>query len=510
MTIDDIRNIIKGGESITLELKKSTGELKDAMHSACALLNTDGGWLIFGITPTTLKIVGQNVTDNTQRELSQALSGLEPAINTSVEYIDVPEYTGQKVIAIHFDAFVWGNEPYTYEGKPYYRVESTTKQMPRSMFEERLKVHRPQFYAWERQKADGIGIDDLNEERIRGAIRLGLDGGRMLESSLTEPIRDVLRKLELLSDGEPNNAAAMLFTNNEKGYYPQFAIQMARFRGTDKDEFIDNQRVSGNFFDLLDTGMAFCFKHLSLSGKITGVRREEHLEIPVPALRETLINALCHRQWEKYNLLIGIAIYDDRVEIFNPGVFPKEITPETIKQQHDSYPYNPIIANVLFKAHYFENWGSGAGRIINSCRAQGLPDPVWSLRGGFVTVTFKRPNYDPSTVQVRSKHDSSTPQVDANDPSSTPQVPLKYHPSTPQVQKLVNNMGDDFMSTSELLKACGLKDRKSFREGYIIPALGDKAIERKYPNEPNHPKQMYRLTEQALEWKKSQDIQNKK
>lgn len=504
MTIDDIQKLIANGESITLELKKTTGELKDAMQSACAFLNTNDGWLIFGVTPTTLKILGQNVTDNTKREISQALGGLEPAYEPQIEYIDVLDRPGCKVIAMHFDAFVWGKEPYTYNGKPYYRVESTTKQMPRKMFEERLRAHRPQYYAWERQKADEITISDLDESRIRGAIRLGIDGGRLLATSLTEPIADVLRKFQLLTEGEPNNAAAVLFTKNEKGYYPQFTIQMARFRGTDKNEFIDNQRAEGNFFDLLDAGMAFCFKHLSLSGKITGVLREEHLEIPVPALRETLINALCHRQWEKYNLLIGIAIYDDRVEIFNPGVFPKELNTETIKQPHDSYPYNPIIANVLFKTHLFENWGSGAGRIIDSCREQGLPDPVWSLRGGFVTVTFKRPSYDPSTAQVRSKYDSSNPQVDPNDPSSTPQVPPKYHPSTPQVQKLIENMSDGFMSTTDMLQACGLKDRKSFREGYILPSLEEHAIERKYPNEPNHPKQMYKLTEQALEWRKSQ------
>ncbi len=59
MTIDDIKVLIAAGESRTLELKKSTGELKDGMPAACAFLNTDGGWLIFGVTPKSLKIVGQ-------------------------------------------------------------------------------------------------------------------------------------------------------------------------------------------------------------------------------------------------------------------------------------------------------------------------------------------------------------------------------------------------------------------------------------------------------------------
>ena len=66
MTIDDIKALIASDESRTLELKKSTGELKDGMHAACAFLNTEGGWLILGITPKSLKIVGEEVTDFTK------------------------------------------------------------------------------------------------------------------------------------------------------------------------------------------------------------------------------------------------------------------------------------------------------------------------------------------------------------------------------------------------------------------------------------------------------------
>lgn len=76
-------------------------------------------------------------------------------------------------------------------------------------------------------------------------------------------------------------------------------------------------------------GMAFLFKHLNLSGKITNrsLMREERLEVPVSALRETLINALAHRQWEEANLTISIAVYDDRVEIANPYQAPKTEIP---------------------------------------------------------------------------------------------------------------------------------------------------------------------------------------
>ena len=70
-----MKRIIAGDETRTLELKKTTGELKDGMHSACAFLNTDGGWLIFGIAPTSLKVLGQVVTDKTRQEIANALTG---------------------------------------------------------------------------------------------------------------------------------------------------------------------------------------------------------------------------------------------------------------------------------------------------------------------------------------------------------------------------------------------------------------------------------------------------
>lgn len=94
MTIHDIEALISSDESRTLELKKTTGELKDGMHAACAFLNTEGGWLIFGVTPKSLKIIGQEVTDSTQREIAQALAGLDPAVDVRPIYVDVPEYPG--------------------------------------------------------------------------------------------------------------------------------------------------------------------------------------------------------------------------------------------------------------------------------------------------------------------------------------------------------------------------------------------------------------------------------
>ena len=388
MTIDDIKRIISTDETRTLELKKSTGELKDGMHSACAFLNTDGGWLFFGITPKSLNVTGQQVTDNTRQEIAQAIKGLEPAIDIPVEYIEVPEHPGNVVIAVHFDGWKWGDTPYSYHGAPYYRVESTTSVMPRPLFDERLRASAPKEYAWINQPSKDLTVENLNQEYIRGMLRLGVEKNRISEASLTEPIEDILAKLELLKDGKPTNAAAMLFAK-DTSHYHQFRVRLARFRGTDKNEFIDNQQASGNFLQLLDAGMSFFFKHLSLSGKITNkLQREEELEIPAGALREAYINALCHCMWERDNVTIGIAIYDDRVEIENPGIFKDPINPESIKGVHPSIPYNPTIAEVLFRSGYLENWGSGAKRIIDLCKEHGVPEPTWTDNHGFISICF--------------------------------------------------------------------------------------------------------------------------
>ena len=86
------------------------------------------------------------------------------------------------------------------------------------------------------------------------------------------------------------------------------------------------------------------------------------------------------------------------------------------------------------------------------------------------------------------------------DRSSTVQVPSNYRPNSVQVEKLVQLMHDEYLNVSKMMELCGIKHRMTFRENYINPALSDGSIERKYPDQPNHPKQMYRLTEQARVW----------
>ena len=240
-------------------------------------------------------------------------------------------------------------------------------------------------------------MEDLDENRIRGAVMYGIEKGRMPASSSTESTWTLLDKFGMVEGDNLNNAAAALFIKRSNSY-PQLLLRMARFQGTEKNVFIDNMRVKGNFFELLDAGMSFFFKHLSQSGVVIGLRREEHLEIPVEALREALTNALCHRLLDSPSGSVGISIFDDRVEIENTGHLPNELTTETIKLPHRSYPQNPIIANALFMTAFLESWGTGVNRMVEACKTVGLPEPEYGTDGTFVWITFKRLGYVTNSV----------------------------------------------------------------------------------------------------------------
>lgn len=252
----------------------------------------------------------------------------------------------------------------------------------------------------------------------------------------------------------------------------QCLLRLARFKGNNKEEFIDNQRVQGNLFKLLDAAMTFFFKHLSLSGKINGLLREEELTVPVKALRECCANAFCHRSYNRQGGSVSIAIYDDRIEIENSGTFPSDMTIEKLKSEHRSEPLNPLIADVLYKRKVLENWGRGIGLMIEECRRVGLPEPEFHTNGNFVWVIFRY------TGQV-------TGQV------------------TDQVKALLYVINDESLSVKEMMQRLSLKGRDNFLNNYLKPAIEKGFMEQLYPAHPNHPKQKYFLTEKGDNIKKN-------
>lgn len=307
MTYQDIEALTIKKEGNSLEFKESTGQLDRSMETLCAFLNGEGGTILYGVKDDG-KIIGQTVSDSTKRSIAEAVNRIEPFVDLEITYVAIPG-TERYVIVIFVEEQRF-MRPFTYKGRAYQRIESTTTVMPQERYNH-LLMERGGKYGWEAMINPDLKIADLDENAILGAVREGIRNGRLPETTIREEIPVILKKFRLLNDGKLNNAAAVLF-GKELYDYPQCLLRMARFKGTTKEEFIDNQRAEGNIYELLDAAMAFFFKHLSLSGKINGLYREEELSIPYKALRESCINSFCHRSYHHPGSSVSIAIYDDR------------------------------------------------------------------------------------------------------------------------------------------------------------------------------------------------------
>ena len=285
--------------------------------------------------------------------------------------------------------------PFTYDGRAFWKVESITAQMPRDMFEMRLRQSNPQRFSWELMSASGLTVADLDENLILLTLQDAVSNRRVPATALShKSIEEVLGGFELLGvDGKLLNASEVLFGKNPHHDFMQCSLRMARFEGTDKRVFRDQTVCEGNLFEQYDEAINFCRKHFFLGGTMDSKVRVDIPTVPFSVLKESIINMLCHRSWEAYNLTPNIAIYDDRMELQNPGTFPSGYQWEDFLKSLGSMPRNPLIASIFYKRGIMESWGRGISLIMEECEKAGMPKPTFHVDRTFVTLTifFKEP-----------------------------------------------------------------------------------------------------------------------
>ena len=395
LTIEDIERMVHEDENRVLELKQTTGELKEGMQSGCAFLNTDGGWLLIGVHPSSLKILGQEVADRTRQEIAWELCKFSPAIDLFAQYIDVPDRPGQKVIAIWFPAPMPFTAPYTYDGRPYYKVENTTKPMPREMFDERIRLSDPKKFSWEMRPCAGATLEDIDTKTLTDAINGGIAKGRIPASAANAvTIPERLSPFKVLREGDVlTNGAIVLFGREPYKFFLHCRVRLARFEGVIMDKFRDQQVMEGNLFQQLQAIEDFCRKHMFMSGDQDQFDSKNVLTVPLKVVREAALNLLIHRTWWSEARVPSVNIFDDRVEFMNPGAFPQGTTPEDFRRRPHSEPINENIANALFKGGASEGWGRGILDIFTLCKDAGMPEPEYDFVQNFVclTIRFKQP-----------------------------------------------------------------------------------------------------------------------
>ena len=393
MTLDEISALAQTGESETLEFKRTTGTRREATRTICAMLNQRGGQVLFGVTPEG-NVVGQQVSERTIEELGAELQRIAPPTFPTVERVPIAE--GREVLVVRVSQGT--ARPYAYRGTTYRRVGNTTVAMSADEYNQMLFERMHSEQRWENQPATGWTVDDLDVGEIRRTVAEAVRRGRLEEPLSREPA-DLLRGLGLLRDGVLFRAAVVLFGKAERIEFdmPQCLLRVARFRGLDKMEFLDNRQFNGNTFALLASAERFLRDTLPIAGRFEPDRFERIDEplYPPLATREALANALCHRDYSIGGGSVGVAIYDDRLEVTSSGPLHFGLTPEKLFAPHESRPWNPLIAGTFYRGGVIERWGSGTLKIAEHVSAAGLPPPEIEDDGGCVTVRFRHGQFVP-------------------------------------------------------------------------------------------------------------------
>ncbi len=387
MTLQHISTLAASGESETLEFKETTGTRREATMTVCAFLNQGSGQVLFGVTPTGA-VIGQQVSERTIEQLSAELERIDPPAFPTVER--VPVDGGREVIVVSMGQ--GASRPYSYRGRAYRRVGNTTLAMSADEYNRMLFERMHSEQRWENQPAVGWSVDDLDMAEIRRTVAEAVRRGR-LEQPVSGDPSDLLRGLGLLRDGVLLRAAAVLFGSAERLEFemPQCLLRVARFRGVDRMEFLDNRQFNGNAFTLLSNAERFLRESLPIAGRFeqdSFERIDEPLYPPL-ATREALANALCHRDYSIGGGSVGIAVYDDRLEVTSSGSLHFGLTPEKLFGPHESRPWNPLIARTFYRRGIIEEWGSGTLKMADLASNAGLPVPEIDDEGGAVTVRFR-------------------------------------------------------------------------------------------------------------------------
>lgn len=210
--------------------------------------------------------------------------------------------------------------------------------------------------SWDSYPYNDSTLDDLDEQKIESFIQRVNQSGRFNLSGM--PL-ECLRKLPLIKNDVPTNAAMLLFSKEELFYN----VHIGRFKT--QSLIIDDKMVRSSLYDAVENTMKFIISHLKVAFEITGEtsQRTEIFEYPLPAIRELVLNAIVHRDYTSPTD-IQIRIFDSEFFIFNPGKLYGDLTIEDLKTDtYQSQSRNKLIAEAFYLTKDIEKYGSGYRRI---------------------------------------------------------------------------------------------------------------------------------------------------
>ncbi|MDP2302044.1 MAG: ATP-binding protein [Ignavibacteria bacterium] len=356
-------------ESETIEFKKSVAELNDAVRSISAILNKhQKGELFFGLKNDGLPVKNL-ISEKTLRDISQTITDkIEPRI---YPIIVTSKIKNIEVIKVGFE----GTQiPYSAGGKYFIRVADEDKQMTAAELK-RLILNNNKLH-WDSGIHKAAVLKDIDTRKVKDFCRLA-------EISYTN-LTDVLDSINLIHNKKLTNAAVILFAKNPYRFFFNAKMICAVFASNNTAVILDQKEFAGDLFSLIKEAELYILKNIHIGMEVHGLYRKDIPEINQEALREAIVNAFIHRDYYDPDF-VSVGIFENRVEIRNPGGLYGGLKIQDIIKRHISKRRNELIADVFSRAHFVERKGRGISLILTR-----EPSTTFEEIGELFITTFER------------------------------------------------------------------------------------------------------------------------
>lgn len=389
-SVADLEDILKRPEGKTLEFKRDLSSPDGALKTIVAFANTAGGTLLVGVEDRTRHVRGvADALDVEERLASLVSDRITPRL---VPEIEILPWRRTQVLAVRVHPSPSRPHHLIREGPErgtYVRVGSTNRRADADLIDELRRFAR------------GEGFD---EQPLPGLDSEALDFRAASESFA--PVRKLARRdletLRIVTEYQgrkvPTVGGMILFGRDRERHFPDAWIQAGRFEGTDRSRIVDRVEIRALPVRAIEEAIAFVHKHALHGAEIGPVRRRERWSLPPVAVRETLINAVAHADYAQRGAPLRVSIFDDRLEVENPGLLPFGITLEDLPRGVSKLR-NRVIGRVFHALGLIEQWGSGIQRMTAACREAGLAPPLFEelatrFRVTIATARVDRPQLD--------------------------------------------------------------------------------------------------------------------
>lgn len=388
-----MNELIKKGESRNLEFKESLSVKDEIGESVSAFSNTCKGKILIGVSNLG-EIKGIEIGRKTIEELANFIK--QNTDNSVYPDIKVEKVGNKTIITIEIKEA--DEKPVFFRGKAYKRVGNSNHKLSASEIRKLAKESTKSY--WDEKICEEASLEDIDEEKVEWYVSKKEEARNVKrpEISYEQLLVNICAAKKINGKIKPTNAGILFFCENPQRFFVQSRLRLVKFKGQDVTcPVIDRIDCSGCIWEMIKDAEEFVRKNIRLLSYRTeaSFQREDKFEYPIKALREAIINALIHRDYNE-PADTRVFIFDDRFEVINPGKFPEGVNPE--KPEHK--PVNPVLCSLIYDVGWIEKYGSGIYMMKKLSRQFGNKEPYYDFSKIQTKMVFESPIKETTLIEI--------------------------------------------------------------------------------------------------------------